>query len=153
MLLVDLLCALYCLVFFPMKTADKVFNQKLWSTLDTLDNLSLFYLHCVQQDETLRDCMMFALLNDKMQFVDLFIEKKFNFKEYRLTYGLLETFYRAVGWGRIVRDEDTLLYKLLLEHLKDRLGTSCTPYRYDPLSEISLLEVGLGLDKNIIFLD
>ena len=74
--------------------------------------------------------MTFALLNDKMTFVDLFIEKK----KFNLTYGFLETLYSR-------EDEDTLLYTLLLERLKERLGDA------DSLKEISLLEVGLGSDK------
>ena len=73
--------------------------------------------------------MTFALNNDKTQFVRLFIEKKFV-----VTYGFLEKLYSRV-------DKDTLLYKLLLEGLKKRLGTS------DSLEEISLFEVGLCLDK------
>ena len=84
--------------------------------------------------------MAFALANDQLRFVRLFIEK-FNMHEY-LTYGLLEKLYSRV-------DEGTLVYELLLECLKKRLGTSWKP---DPshLKEISLFEVGLSSDKSIL---
>ncbi|XP_041830488.1 transient receptor potential cation channel subfamily M member 4-like [Melanotaenia boesemani] len=66
--------------------------------------------------EDLEDSMTDALINDKPQFVRLFIENGFNILDY-LTYGRLESLYRSVADG-------TLLYQLLERCLVLRLGNA-----------------------------
>lgn len=90
-----------------------------------------------------------ALINDKPEFVRLFIENGLNILDY-LTYGRLESLYRSVADG-------TLLYHLLQRHLLERLGITApvsTPSNQQgspkaeaektqsvPVREISLFEV------------
>ncbi|KAI3364999.1 hypothetical protein L3Q82_001166 [Scortum barcoo] len=66
--------------------------------------------------EDLEDSMTDALINDKPQFVRLFIENGFNILDY-LTYGRLESLYRSVADG-------TVLFQLLQRHLVERLGVA-----------------------------
>ncbi|XP_042252312.1 transient receptor potential cation channel subfamily M member 4-like isoform X2 [Thunnus albacares] len=100
--------------------------------------------------EDLEDSMTDALINDKPQFVRLFIENGLNILDY-LTYSRLESLYRSVADG-------TLLYYLLQRRLVERLGTTASvPTRSNlqdssskvtaeniqsgPVTEISLFEV------------
>uniref|UniRef100_A0A3Q0SCD5 Uncharacterized protein n=1 Tax=Amphilophus citrinellus TaxID=61819 RepID=A0A3Q0SCD5_AMPCI len=68
--------------------------------------------------EDLEDSMTDALINDKPQFVRLFAENGLNILSY-LTYGRLESLYRAVPGG-------TLLYQLLQGRLAERLGSAAS---------------------------
>ena len=92
-----------------------------------------------------------ALINDKPQFVRLFIENGLNILDY-LTYSRLESLYRSVADG-------TLLYQLLQRRLVERLGTTVSmqtrsipqdsPSKDEniesvPVRDISLFEVGVS---------
>ncbi|XP_053269192.1 transient receptor potential cation channel subfamily M member 4 [Pleuronectes platessa] len=98
--------------------------------------------------EDLEDSMTDALINDKPQFVRLFIENGLNITEY-LTYDRLEGLYRSVADG-------TLLYYLLQRQLMERQGNAApvstlsseqaSPSKLDKMksgqgTEISLFEV------------
>lgn len=79
-------------------------------------SLNLLYLALIKQYEDLEDSMTDALINDKPHFVRLFTENGLNILNY-LTYGRLESLYRAVPEG-------TLLYQLLRSRLVERLGNA-----------------------------
>lgn len=87
-----------------------------------------------------------ALINNKPQFVRLFVENGLNILDY-LTYGRLESLYQSVADG-------TLLYQLLQRCLVERLGNANfvrTPsyaqavttedIQCGPIADISLFEV------------
>ncbi|XP_029014783.1 transient receptor potential cation channel subfamily M member 4a isoform X2 [Betta splendens] len=67
----------------------------------------------------LEDCMTDALINDKPQFVRLFCENGLNILDY-LTYGRLETLYRALP-------DSSLAYTLLQKRLMERLSAGSKP--------------------------
>lgn len=69
---------------------------------------------CWVQNEDLESFMTDALVNDKPQFVRLFIENGLNILDY-LTYARLEELYRSISEG-------SLAYTLLQRYLAERLG-------------------------------
>uniref|UniRef100_A0A3B4GCR6 Transient receptor potential cation channel subfamily M member 5-like n=1 Tax=Pundamilia nyererei TaxID=303518 RepID=A0A3B4GCR6_9CICH len=84
-----------------------------WNRVD-IAKTELFNGDIQWKYEDLEDSMTDALINNKPQFVRLFIENGLNILEY-LTYGRLETLYRSVPDG-------SLLYQLLQRCLAERLA-------------------------------
>uniref|UniRef100_A0A3Q4H7V3 Transient receptor potential cation channel subfamily M member 4-like n=1 Tax=Neolamprologus brichardi TaxID=32507 RepID=A0A3Q4H7V3_NEOBR len=84
-----------------------------WNRVD-IAKTELFNGDIQWKYEDLEDSMTDALINDKPQFVRLFIENGLNILEY-LSYGRLETLYRSVPDG-------SLLYQLLQRCLAERLA-------------------------------
>ncbi|XP_065327652.1 transient receptor potential cation channel subfamily M member 4-like [Pelmatolapia mariae] len=84
-----------------------------WNRVD-IAKTELFNGEIHWKYEDLEDSMTNALINDKPQFVRLFIENGLNILEY-LTYGRLETLYRSVPDG-------SLLYQMLQQCLAERLA-------------------------------
>lgn len=86
-----------------------------------------------------------ALVNDKPQFVRLFIENGLNILDY-LTYGRLEELYRLISEG-------CLAYTLLQRYLTERqgavnIGTSrvlgnLVDHTPSPVKQLTLYEVGV----------
>uniref|UniRef100_A0A3B4G9E1 Transient receptor potential cation channel subfamily M member 5-like n=1 Tax=Pundamilia nyererei TaxID=303518 RepID=A0A3B4G9E1_9CICH len=108
-----------------------------WNRVD-IAKTELFNGDIQWKYEDLEDSMTDALINNKPQFVRLFIENGLNILEY-LTYGRLETLYRSVPDG-------SLLYQLLQRCLAERrpvkevsevlellMGDVCQPFYYRAL--------------------
>lgn len=91
------------------------------------DNLVFFSWH--MQYDDLKDCMIDALMNNKPQFVRLFIDHGLNILSY-LTYGKLEDLYNSIP-------DNTQAGKLLQNILKERRNESSHDKKY----HISIYEV------------
>uniref|UniRef100_A0A3Q4HCC4 Transient receptor potential cation channel subfamily M member 4-like n=1 Tax=Neolamprologus brichardi TaxID=32507 RepID=A0A3Q4HCC4_NEOBR len=106
-----------------------------WNRVD-IAKTELFNGDIQWKYEDLEDSMTDALINDKPQFVRLFIENGLNILEY-LSYGRLETLYRSVPDG-------SLLYQLLQRCLAERLAIV---EQQNSSSKVTLFEVSEVLEQ------
>ncbi|KAM4715466.1 transient receptor potential cation channel subfamily M member 4-like [Anableps anableps] len=125
-----------------------------WNRVDIAKS-ELFNGNIHWRYDDLKESMTDVLINDKPQFVQLFIENGLNIVDY-LTYGRLEQLYCSVP-------DSTLLYQLLQRRVVLRLGTTTTapaatsepksPFNLPeenlqsgPMTDITLFEISGVLD-------
>uniref|UniRef100_A0A8B9RDI0 Histidine rich calcium binding protein n=1 Tax=Astyanax mexicanus TaxID=7994 RepID=A0A8B9RDI0_ASTMX len=105
-----------------------------WNRVD-IARSELFTGDIQWKNESLESFMTDALVNDKPQFVRLFIENGLNVQEY-MTFGRLEELYRSIS-------DSSVAYTLLQRHLSERQGVAGTGWpAADPVAQ--LLEDLLG---------
>uniref|UniRef100_A0A4W4GRG3 TRPM SLOG domain-containing protein n=1 Tax=Electrophorus electricus TaxID=8005 RepID=A0A4W4GRG3_ELEEL len=118
-----------------------------WNRVD-IARSELFTGDIQWKSDDLEDFMTDALVNNKPQFVHLFIENGLNILDY-LTFGQLEELYRSIS-------DSSLAYTLLVRHLNDRQGAPYTGFTYSstdllnhsssPIKEFTLYEVSQLLE-------
>ncbi|KAG9267415.1 transient receptor potential cation channel subfamily M member 4-like [Astyanax mexicanus] len=109
-----------------------------WNRVD-IARSELFTGDIQWKNESLESFMTDALVNDKPQFVRLFIENGLNVQEY-MTFGRLEELYRSIS-------DSSVAYTLLQRHLSERQGVAGTGWpAADPAKGLTLYEVAQLLE-------